>query len=75
MLLALKKTYDAMPEPKFVIADGACAISGGLYKDSEEVCGGVDEVLKVDFYVPGCPPHPATLLEALVRFKGGKKGK
>ena len=75
MLLALKKTYDAMPEPKFVIADGACAISGGLFSDSDEVCGGVDQVLKVDFYVPGCPPHPATLLESLVRFKGGKRGK
>ena len=74
MLTALKKTYDAMSEPKFVIANGACAISGGLYAGSSEVCAPLDEVLPVDFYVPGCPPHPATLLEALVRFKGGKKG-
>ena len=74
MLTALKKTYDAMSEPKFVIANGACAISGGLYAKSDEVCAPLDEIIPVDFYVPGCPPHPATLLEALVRFKGGKKG-
>ena len=74
MLTALKKTYDAMSEPKFVIANGACAISGGLFAGSSEVCAPLDEIMPVDFYVPGCPPHPATLLEALVRFKGGKKG-
>ena len=74
MLTALKKTYDAMSEPKFVIANGACAISGGLFAGSDEVCAPLDEIIPVDFYVPGCPPHPATLLEALVRFKGGKKG-
>ena len=74
MLTALKKTYDAMSEPKFVIANGACAISGGLFNSSDEVCAPLDEVLPVDFYVPGCPPHPATLLEALVRFKGGNAG-
>ena len=74
MLTALKKTYDAMSEPKFVIANGACAISGGLYAGNDEVCAPLDNIIPVDFYVPGCPPHPATLLEALVRFKGGKKG-
>lgn len=74
MLTALKKTYDAMSEPRFVIANGACAISGGIFSQSDEVCAPLDEIIPVDFYVPGCPPHPATLLEALVRFKGGKAG-
>ncbi len=73
MLLALKKTFDAVPDPAFVIACGACAISGGLYADNPETCGGVENILKADLYVPGCPPHPATLLEALVRFMGRKK--
>ena len=74
MLTALEKTRDAISEPRFVIANGACAISGGLYGNSSEVCAPLDKIMKVDFYVPGCPPHPATLLEALVRFKGGKAG-
>ncbi len=73
MLLALRKTYDAMPKPAMVIACGACAISGGLYASSPEVVGGVEKVLPVDLYVPGCPPHPATLLEALVRFIGRRQ--
>ncbi|MFA6930605.1 MAG: 4Fe-4S dicluster domain-containing protein [Lentisphaeria bacterium] len=72
MLLALQKTYAAMPEPAFVIACGTCAISGGIFAGSPEVCGGLEGILKVDMYVPGCPPHPATLLEALLRFMGQK---
>ncbi len=70
MLLALKKTWDAVPRPAFVIACGSCAISGGIYEGSEEVCGGIEDIVKPDLYVPGCPPHPAVLLEALVRFMG-----
>ncbi|MBO5923502.1 MAG: NADH-quinone oxidoreductase subunit NuoB [Lentisphaeria bacterium] len=73
MRLALKKTYDAVGEPKLVIACGACAISGGLFQSSEKCSNGTDEMLKVDLFVPGCPPHPATLLEALVRFMGRKQ--
>ena len=72
MLLALKKTYDAAPRPVWVIACGACAISGGIYANSPETCGGVEEILKPDLYVPGCPPHPATLLEALLRLMNRK---
>lgn len=70
MLVALKKTYDAAPRPVWVIASGACAISGGLYAGTPECLGGVEEILKPDLYVPGCPPHPATLLEGMLRLMG-----
>lgn len=71
MALALEKTHDAMSEPKFVIAAGACAISGGLYSGSRDVFGGAGEVLpEPDLFIPGCPPHPATALEGLLRFIG-----
>ena len=73
MRLALKKTYDAIGEPKLVIACGACAISGGLFQESEKSSNGAGDMLKIDLFVPGCPPHPATLLEALVRFMGRKQ--
>ncbi|NMA42767.1 MAG: hydrogenase [Oligosphaeraceae bacterium] len=70
MLLALKKTYLSMPEPAFVIACGTCPISGGIFAGSEAVCDGIEEVLKPDLYLPGCPPHPASIMEALLRFMG-----
>ncbi len=72
MLLALKKTYAAIPRPAIVIACGTCAISGGLYDQSECCNRGIEEILPVDLYVPGCPPHPATLLEALLRLMNSK---
>ncbi|MFA6108040.1 MAG: NADH-quinone oxidoreductase subunit NuoB [Candidatus Latescibacterota bacterium] len=67
---ALRRTWEAVPEPKIVIAVGACAISGGLYADHPETCGGVDTQIPVDLYVPGCPPHPLTLLDGLLRLLG-----
>jgi Ni,Fe-hydrogenase III small subunit/formate hydrogenlyase subunit 6/NADH:ubiquinone oxidoreductase subunit I len=70
MKLALKKTYDAVPSPKIVIAVGACAISGGPYVDHPEVHNGADQVVPVDLYVPGCPPHPMTILDGLLRLLG-----
>jgi Ni,Fe-hydrogenase III small subunit/ferredoxin len=70
MLEALKKTYDAVPPPKIVIAVGACAISGGPYVDHDAVHNGADSVLPVDLYIPGCPPHPFTILDGLLRLLG-----
>ncbi len=70
MRLALKKTYDAVPAPKIVIAVGACAISGGPYIDHPEAHNGADAVVPVDLYVPGCPPHPITILDGLLRLLG-----
>ncbi|MBO4630804.1 MAG: NADH-quinone oxidoreductase subunit NuoB, partial [Lentisphaeria bacterium] len=74
MLTALKKTYQAAPRPVWVIACGTCAVSGGLFSDSPECSHGVDQFLPVDLYVPGCPPHPATLLEGILRLMGRGAG-
>jgi hydrogenase-4 component I len=65
---ALLKTYGAMPEPKIVIALGACAISGGIFADSPEASKGLDTIIPVDLYIPGCPPHPLTTLDGLLRL-------
>jgi len=73
MELALRKTYDAVPHPKIVIAVGACAIQGGPYFRQAEQLGGVSNVLPVDLYIPGCPPHPLTILDGLLRLIGKVK--
>jgi Ni,Fe-hydrogenase III small subunit/formate hydrogenlyase subunit 6/NADH:ubiquinone oxidoreductase subunit I len=70
MKVALEKTYKAVPSPKVVIAVGTCAIGGGPYKDHPEQNNGVNTFLPVDLYIPGCPPHPLTILEGLLRFLG-----
>jgi len=62
----LRWIYDQMPEPKWVIAMGACSITGGVYFDSYNVLPGVDQVVPVDVYVPGCPPRPEMLIDAFV---------
>jgi Ni,Fe-hydrogenase III small subunit/ferredoxin len=70
MELALRKTYDAVPEPKIVIAVGACAISGGPFAGNPEAGKGVAGILPVDLFIPGWPPHPLTILDGLLRLLG-----
>jgi Ni,Fe-hydrogenase III small subunit len=70
MRFALERTYEAVPPPKLVIAVGACAASGGPFAGSPEVAGGVGTILPVDLWVPGCPPHPLTTLDGLLRVLG-----
>ena len=65
----VKTIYDQMPEPRYVIAFGACAMSGGLYFDSYNVLPGVDTILPVDIYMSGCPPRPEQLLQALIMLQ------
>lgn len=67
---ALLSTYEAVPEPRIVIVTGACAISGGLFQGMPATSGGVQDLLPVDLYIPGCPPHPMTILDSLLRFLG-----
>ncbi len=69
METALKKTYEAVPGPKVVIAVGACAISGGIYAGLGQIKG-IPPEIKVDLYIPGCPPHPMTILDGMLRFIG-----
>ena len=68
MLLALKKTYDAVPNPKFVISLGNCAFDGGLFRDSYYTEGGVKSVLPVTLHIPGCPPTPTEIIRHLLAF-------
>jgi len=70
MRYALLDTYNAVPSPKIVIAIGACAISGGPFRDGSEVHNGIEGILPVDLYIPGCPPHPLTILDGLLRLIG-----
>ena len=67
---ALLKAYEAVPEPKIVIAVGSCAISGGLFSEDDVTGRGVDSVIPVDLYIPGCPPNPVTILDGLLRILG-----
>ena len=75
MQSALKQTYEAVPPPKVVIAVGACAISGGPFVDHSQIHNGADSSVPVDLYIPGCPPHPVTILDGLLRLLGRREAK
>ena len=70
MRSALLDSYAALPAPKLVIASGACAIGGGPFRGSAETHDGIGDLLPVDLYIPGCPPHPYTALDGLLRLLG-----
>jgi len=73
---ALERTYNATPDPKWVVAVGACAVDGGIFRDSYACVGGVSETVPVDLHIRGCPPSPTDLLKgllALLEHVGGKR--
>jgi Ni,Fe-hydrogenase III small subunit len=74
MEVALLQTYNATPGPKIVIAVGACACSGGIFGDTYATTGGIDKIVPVDVYIPGCPPRPQALLEGLLLAINKKLG-
>lgn len=72
----LIRTYEQMPEPKFVVSVGSCSISGGVFDGCYNVGGSVDEVIPVDVYIPGCPPRPEAIINGIIQLlkdlQGGK---
>ena len=70
MYYPLLRAYEAMPDPKIVVAIGACGCSGGIFHDAYSVWGGIDKIVPVDVYIPGCPPHPASIIYGLATALG-----
>jgi Ni,Fe-hydrogenase III small subunit len=76
MEIALKRTYDATPEPKLVVAVGDCGCTGGIFGENYASCGKISNVIPVDVAIPGCPPTPTALLQGiLTAVSGGKKAR
>jgi NADH-quinone oxidoreductase B subunit len=71
----LKRIYDQMPQPKFVVAIGACACAGGVFSGNYNVLGGVDKVIPVNAYIPGCPPKPEAIIDGVVKLLNSLKPK
>ena len=71
----LKRIYDQMPEPKFVVAVGSCAISGGVFQGCYNIVGSISEVIPVDVFVPGCPPRPEAIIYGVVTLLESLKKK
>lgn len=70
----LKRIYDQMPDPKFVIAVGSCALAGGVFQGCYNILGGIDQVIPVDMYIPGCPPRPEAVIDGIAKLIGKLRG-
>jgi NADH-quinone oxidoreductase B subunit len=69
----LRRIYEQMPEPKFVVAIGACALTGGVFQGCYNVLGGIDKVIPVNAYIPGCPPRPEAIIDGVVKLLSSLK--